>query len=331
MKFEELLEMETYGAFDDYVTVNEAKSSGLIPEDYNNIFKDKCNCGSDMIINSNLAQLQCCDPRCYIKLGHMLSELFSRFGCKNLGPATCLSIMYSYRNELEKFSHIEIIGLENVPYCLPDGKVNDYITAIQLIHSKRFTLSELVGKLGIPELESSTNKIFEGFSTIGELCEDFQSNGGAGAIPGFLMQRGIQDKKVWFYMRTFFWDIVKACVVLSDVLRPLAYKEVEIVITGNVSPYGYKSTKSEFIEMLNTEGTLPNGQRLFGFKSSSAIMSVDIVVADYPSGNRKYTKAKEREEVEGKVIYTSTELLEYIKEQVKPYINSVKEDIDDKS
>lgn len=330
MKFEELLEMDTYGAFDDYVTVKEAKSSGLIPEDYNNIFEDKCSCGSERIISKNLAHLECCNPRCYIKLGYMLSELFSRFGCLNMGPATCLSIMYGYRNDLEKPSHVEILGLNEVPYVIDNGRVDDYIRAIEVIRSKRLTLPELVGHLGIPKIDKIANKIFQGYSTIGELCEELDNNGGFKAMPAFLLQRGIEDRKVWFYMRHFFWDMIKACVILGDVLRPLAFNEIQIVITGSVSPYGNKATKNEFIDLLNDAGTLPNGQRLLGFKNSSAIASVPIVVADYPSGNRKYVKAKEREEYEGKVVYTSTELMEWIKSQIEPYVTQIEEGKDDK-
>lgn len=329
MKFEELLAMETYGAFEDFRTVEEAKKLGWIPKAYHEVFIEKCSCGSERIINESLTQLECCDPRCYIKMGHTLSQMFINFGCSNMGPSICKSIMYMNKSDLKYGSPIEVLGLNYIPYGITSGKAQYYIDAIEHIKKVKLTLPELISKLAIPKLGETAHKIFKGYSTIDEFCAELSAKGGAKSIRSMLTQKGIEDRRVWFYMRHYLVDILIACDLLRDVLRPLAYQEFKIVVTGSVAPRGKTLSRTEFIELLNEKGTLPNGKRLVGFKVSGALKSAPFIVADYASNTPKYRAAKEREETEGKVMYTSTELLEWVEGVVKPYADQLKEESND--
>lgn len=329
MKFEELLNMETYGAFSEFKTVSEAKEIGWIPEAYHEVFIEKCTCGSERIINESLTQLECCDPRCYIKMGHTLSQMFINFGCSNMGPSICKTIMYMNKSELKYSSPVEILGLKYIPYGITSGKAQYYIDAVKRMRGVKLTLPELISKLAIPKLGETAHKIFRGYSSIDEFCEELSSKGGAKSIPAMLTQKGIEDRRVWFYMRHYLVDILIACDLLSEVIRPLAYQEFKIVVTGSVAPKGKTLSRSEFIELLNEVGTLPNGKRLVGFKESTALKSAPFIVADYASNTPKFRAAKEREETEGKVLYTSTELLEWLEGVVKPYVDQLKEESND--
>ena len=116
MIYDEFKKLDEYNAFAEFISVSQAKSSGIIPESFHNIFQDKCKCGSDFIISENLTQLQCCDPRCKIKMGHTLADILARFDCKNLGPATCLSIMSECYDKLKYKSPVEVLMMDIKDY-----------------------------------------------------------------------------------------------------------------------------------------------------------------------------------------------------------------------
>lgn len=100
MLFDEVLKLdEKFSAFKDWMTVFQAKKEGIIPTNFHEYFEDDCQCGSENIINRDLTQLMCCNPKCKIKQGFALAEMFHRFGIKGLGSATCSSI-YSDRKSV---------------------------------------------------------------------------------------------------------------------------------------------------------------------------------------------------------------------------------------
>ena len=147
MEFIDLKKIDKFGAFNKFKSVEEAKRVEWIPKEYHNIFPQKCECGSEMIINEELTQLQCCNPRCYIKLGWMLYEMFSRFGCKNVGPATCKSVMKELikKKQLKYSSHIEVLSLNpaHYPLSVSGAKSYDFERAIVTILSSKLTLAQI--------------------------------------------------------------------------------------------------------------------------------------------------------------------------------------------
>ena len=54
MTFEEMKkDHDHYDAYKDWVSVAEAKKTGLIPKKYHKYFPDTCDCGSENIIKNN--------------------------------------------------------------------------------------------------------------------------------------------------------------------------------------------------------------------------------------------------------------------------------------
>ncbi|GAA0101596.1 hypothetical protein UT300012_23110 [Paraclostridium bifermentans] len=317
--FEELLATETFGAFDDFVSVKVAKERGLIPPPYHNIFKDTCECGSEMIIRDKLTRVQCCNPRCYIKLGYALDELFTRFGCKDLGPATCISAMKGVINKLEIPSHVEILGLEEdqLPLTFLNYKYNEFMVAKELIFSKAYSISELVPKLALPTLDKTAASIFAKYNDAVEFIEDFQSYE---KFSTFMYEHGVADKWKIYCMRTYAIDILKGQMIFNDNFREKPMKEIELVITGYISPNGKSMTKDEYVEYLNTIGIDKHGVRRYGFRRSEAVESVHHIIADAPSGYKKYRRAVERG-----VLISSTDFLNQLKELMVEY-NGVDEE-----
>ena len=308
MTFQELLATETFGAFDDFVSVKVAKERGLIPPPYHNIFKDECECGSEMIIRDTLTRVQCCNPRCYIKLGYALAELFSRFGCKDLGPASCISAMRGVIDKLEIPSHVEILGLEedDLPLTFLNYRYDQFMTAKELIFSRAYSISELVPKLALPSLDKNAGSIFAKYNDAVEFIEDFQSYE---KFSTFMYEHGVADKWLIYCMRTYAIDILKGQMIFNDNFREKPMKEIEVVITGHISPEGRSMPKDEYIEYLNTMGIDKNGVRRFGFRRSEAVESVQHIIADAPSGYRKYKRGVERG-----VLISSTDFLNRLKD-----------------
>ena len=107
---------DKYGAFYQYVTIRDAKEMGIIPKQYEEVFPDFCECGSENIIKKSLTQAMCCDPRCKVKLAYALSEMFSRFGVKGVGDETCKKMIYGIYDKLKYKSHLEVFLLEYADY-----------------------------------------------------------------------------------------------------------------------------------------------------------------------------------------------------------------------
>lgn len=314
MKFSELLKKETYGAFKDYVSMQEAKSSGTIPEDYHTIFSDTCVCRSEMIISKELTIVQCCNPRCYLKLGHMLDEMLTRFGVKGIGPTTCISSMKEMVSELDIPSHLELFQLDSsyLPGAIRNYKFGEFECAKSILFGRKYTLAELVPKLGLPGLGNKAQVIFEDYSSIVELEEVLDD------IPGFLATKGIYSEMVAYNLRTYLPDIILSQLIFLENMRNKSLQTIDIVMTGNLSPYNKGMPKNKFIESLNEAGTMSNGVSLFDFRSSSAVKSVPYIVSDYASGTSKYKIGKDRG-----VLITSTDLLNQVKELVKGAEESV--------
>lgn len=309
--FEELLDKETYGAFRDFEKVSNAKENGNIPPAYHNIFNDKCKCGSDMIITRNLTTVQCCNPRCYIKLGHMLNEMFTRFGIKGFGPATCISAMEQAVKYLEIPSHLELfsLGRFELPIAIQNYKLDDFEYAKQIMLSKQYTLADLVSKLGLPGLGEKAHAIFENYNDVLEVDEAIDK---ARGISRFLSDKGIYAPMMSYNLRTYMADIILAQMRFNEQIRMQAGQTVDIVMTGYLSPNGVSMSKDEYLDLLNRAGTTSDGIALYGFRKSSAVKSVPYVVADYPTTNRNYREGSARG-----VIISSTDLLNQVKELVK--------------
>lgn len=313
LTFEELLSKKTFGAFDEFVSVKEGKEMGIIPVSYHDIFSDKCECGSEMIIKKSLTRIQCCNPRCYIKLGYMLDELFTRFGCKDLGPATCISTMRALVDKLEIPSHIEVLGLptEKLPYAITHYKYGEFLYAKEQIFSKSYDLSELVPKLALPTLDKTASKIFSEYDDVVDFIEEFKEYEDFNI---YMLEHGIKDPWKIYCMHTYIIDILKAQMLFIDNLQERPLQEIDIVITGHVAPEGNPMTRDEFLGYLNALGVDTQGVRRFGFKQTGALESVQHIVADHPSSSRKYKRGQARG-----VLITSTDLVLRLKDLMKEF------------
>lgn len=263
MTFRELKDRDAFGAFRNYVTVKDAKTIGLIPEDFASYFEDNCSCGSERIISMNLKQMQCVDPKCPIKQALALHNMFSRFGCKGVGEEVCKQAYKGVTQMnarvvasggeplLKTSSYLEILLLHpnSFPMEFRTTVAGDtFILYRDYIVSKRLTFGELISQLGLPELETSAIKLFEGINSFEQLKDAIQSDG---SISAFCERRGFYDPMKKFWLSQCLEDIYVASVIFSQSIRQMGLQNESICITGSIYPNGNRMTKKAFVEYCN--------------------------------------------------------------------------------
>lgn len=321
MKFEELKELDAFNAFDEFTTVADAKALGIIPKAYHDIFKETCDCGSDFIVKTNLSTVQCCNPRCYIKLGYMLAETLGRFDVKGIGPETCLDLVKSKYHTLKYKSHVEFLAYTDadLPYWLNNARGDTYLSCLYNIRQHEYSIGDLSANLAIPAFDSTLKKLLKPYSSFDELVNAISE---AGGISNYLNSIGISDKQKAFYLKEFLPDLVLAEYLFAGNVRLKGMHTVNICITGYLSVEGRSMTKKAFVELLNLVSKAEDGTQLLEFNQTSAVESVPYIVADAPSTNSKYLRGKDRN-----VLITSTELLNEVRKVVGEYNDRQKENV----
>lgn len=316
MKFEEFKELDSINAYAEFMSVKDAKASGHIPPEYEDIFRDDCICGSDRMINTRLTTVMCVDPKCYIKMGYNLDNMLKKFGCKGLGPSTCVSICkFGKENGIFKVpSHIEILHSFQRFEHLLGAKYQDLRHAVGTIQSTPLKFYQMIQYLCIPDYDTSCKDLFGDVSNFDDLMNKINSS----SVIDFLYHRGVKDTKKAIHLYLSLRDIrAFELMFVGEYTKP-AIKHVNICITGVVAPEGVSMTRKEFLNYCNSISVI-DGTPLFDITANSAKMSNSYVIADHPSGSDKYSKAVYRERANPgvKIIYTSTEFVELIKSEVE--------------
>lgn len=298
-------------AYEEFMSIKEAKEKGLLPVDYHNYFKDRCECGCEFIIKNNLTTVQCCNPRCFIKSAYRLSNLLENFGLKGVASRTCESIILSYSDVGLDISHIQafVLSLFRHPDALlGTAKLDVYKSNVTEMLERKYTFSELLSKLALPDFGTRSDKIFEGIQGIDDLLNKVKE---VGSYSAFFARRGVYDEAKINSFQTYIGDIILLTSILEQNVRRQGLQHIAICITGSLAPNGIKTIKQAYIDMLNEASITKDGIQLFEFSMSSAVKSVPYIVADYKSNTSKYTEGLNRN-----VLISSTDLLNIVKRTV---------------
>lgn len=262
--FREMKEQyDKYNCFQDYVTIEHAKNIQLIPDSLARYIPNKCECGSENIITFNLKSAMCCDPKCPIKIPLRLHSLFTRFSCTGIGEATCIAAY----NQIQKFnkwlldngkesilktnSYVEILNLKRSEFPFEfsmSAAGSNFIDYCEYIRNKNLTFAEMIGKLGIPAIESNDQKLFRGINTFEQLRQAILADG---SVANFCENRGVHDKSVWFWLFNSLEDIFVAYQIFCKNVRIPGLTEMKLCITGRLSKVGYSITKSNYALLCN--------------------------------------------------------------------------------
>lgn len=298
-------------AYTDFISIKKAKETNLLPADYHDYFKDRCECGAEFIIKNNLTTVQCSNPRCYIKSAYRLSNLLENFGLKGIASRTCENIIKSYSDVGVDISHIEafVLSLFRPPDALMGtAKMSTYKSNIKEMLDRKYTFSELISKLALPDFGTRSDKIFEDVQGIDDLLAKVKD---AGSYSLFFARRGVYDESRINSFQTYIGDIILLTSILEQNVRKQGLQHISICITGSLAPNGIKTIKQAYVDMLNEASITKDGIQLFEFSMSSAVKSVPYIVADYKSNTSKYIEGLNRG-----VLISSTDLLNMVKRMV---------------
>lgn len=313
-------EYSNYMYLYDYITIKEAKATGLIPAEYvdpenpeGGIFPNYCLCGSENAISRNLKHARCCDPRCKIKVGLQLSKIFTDFGIKGVGDSICTTMVFRMWDDMKYKSPIEIIAMPFEKYpvdiqCSVAGQT--FRNACVEIKDTEMTFAEMVTHLSIEGIGSVSKKLFVGINSIEDLISAVEKQG---SLKDFCTIRGVYDRNVITNLYMSLQDILLAQQYFGLTLRNTGKVSIEIAITGRVYIKGCHLTKSDFVRLCNRVAVLEDGTQLFEVtQKSSATQSVSFVIADTPSNSAKYRIGKSRG-----ILKTGQEFLDYLQEEVR--------------
>lgn len=341
MEFHELLKEDPAGAFSNYITIAECKRQSLLPveerdpsislvlpPELHEDFDDRCKCGSEKIITKTLSSFMCCNPRCKFKVAHSLHKLFVNFDCKNIGERTCLNIVEYAEDVIPGVGHLRYLidGYANLPMDMYGSTISHFAAAVSKVRSRQLSFAEMVSKIAIPKFESTALSALSDIADTTELAHRIKEFGG---VKKFLNNKGIHDPMKIFYFREFLLDIAYAEDKVFKGVVPIGEVNVAVCITGELRLEGTRITKSAYIDLCNRVGMVTKDIRLFNVTKNDAVNTNEFVIADYPSSNRKYLDALEREQTEGtmvngvlvpkKILHTSEEFLQVLKGHVDHY------------
>ena len=337
MTFEEMRRKhDLYCGFSGFHTMAMAKASGFIPKELAEDFPNTCECGSDMIISFENTQPQCCDPKCRIRQGYCLAEMFQRFGYKGLGPQKCCRIVNDCWNKLERGSYVEILFLthEQMPMSLAGSDVEgDLLCARCAILSTPMTFATMVAKLGLPALDRAVcDKLFSNINSVEELVTEFTK---CKSEFTFCANRGVMDKRVVYWLHNSLVHIAFADQYFRRAFRKQGLTKLDVCITGSIFLNGSRITKENFLQLCNNASITSTGVQLLEITKNEAVKTNPYIIASSPSTNSKYLTAVNREKSaqilrdQGydvpKILLTPEEFLQKIKDMTQVWEAALEE------
>ena len=306
MTFSEFREKhDHYEAYTDWMTVHDAKASGLIPEAYHEYFPDCCECGSENIIRKNLKAVTCCNPKCYQKEALQMAEFFSRSNIERLGEGNCstlLMLFHDYDNKLVKMgkksifptgSFLDIFDVPEKDWPLTCGSAleHDFAVAVEKLRNDNITFPELISRLGIESLGSNALKLFNGISSARQLKEEIDN---ANGVRHFCYLRGVYAPEVINNVYESLIDIANAERLFHHSIRVQGLVPIDICITGSSVLKGTSLTKNHLISVLNQASIGATGVQYYEFHMCTALQSAPFILYTVPSSTAKFRAGEAR-------------------------------------
>lgn len=319
-----------FGAYSGWESIQGAKLMGDIPEQYWDVFADRCECGSENIIAPNLKREMCCDPRCCIKEAYKLAEMFSRFGVLGLGYANCNTVYTSLKKydkalkddgneglfQYHTYTEVLMVPWEKYPVGIKELSIGwDFFAACHSVRNTPKTFAQLVGSLGLSSLGTNAEKIFDGINSFSELKDEIQKEG---SIQRFCAIRGVHSPEIILDIANSLEDIAVAEFACSASLKKSGLNKMSVCITGRVVCNGQSMTKEQFIRNCNNLCIDSNGVPMLEIKNVSGAGTVPFVLYTTPSGTEKYNTGRSRgktydEYGEHAVLMTVSEFYNWLK------------------
>ncbi len=175
----------------DFLTVEEAMLSGLIPDSYHSLFEnyktcDDIHCKAPLIINKNRTVMKCSNPNCAKILVSRVLKVYNRFGIMNFGP----------RNA---YDWVTTSGIKTVPEAIVRAP-NSIKPAIQVWMASYHSAGEILEMLAIPGIGTKSHKMLQGINNLQYFQQAIEYYG----VQRVMLKCGLQGQLRWEW-----WEALK--------------------------------------------------------------------------------------------------------------------------
>ena len=289
------------------ITREEVEVNELMDEDVLMYIPDTCpECGGEIEFTDTLKQIYCTNSRCPSKIAARLESMAKAMKADGWGESTCLAVV----NNFGMKSPYQVFLLKDQTQCEGVSAFNKKIASICDSSKRRLKLWEIVRLGGIPDIETTAFKIFDGFDTMEEAFEQIEKL----QVPFIAERLGLKNADNSVMAVSIFNTLMeyKSELIFAqsqfDVYSPKGEKIV-FVITGGVN--GFRN-KSEFIQYINSRY---NG-KIDAVLLNSVSASVDYLIADGDRESNKYKAASKIIAKGGKIqIVSSDDIIDILDER----------------
>lgn len=266
------------------ISFNEVIENRLLSKEVINCIPEVCECGAEIHFTDSLRQIYCSNQRCVYKIAARLESMAKAMKVDGFGESSCQTICRTFK----LISPYQVFLLEK---AVESGKTCDVpafekkVAAICDRSVRKVSLWEVVRLAGIPSIETTAYKIFDGYNSIAEAYNDIE----AGQVPFIAEKLGLKNADSGVMAVNIYNTLInyKDELIFGetqfDIYKPTG-ETIYIAITGGV--YGFRN-KSEFIKYINDRYSGKINAMLMG----SVTSSIDILIADGDTTSNKYKTA----------------------------------------
>lgn len=289
------------------ITREAVEMNELIDEEVLLYIPETCpECGGEIEFTDTLKQIYCSNSRCPSKIAARLESMAKAMKADGWGESTCLAVV----NNFGMKSPYQVFLLEGQTQCEGVSAFNKKVASICDSSKRRLKLWEVVRLGGIPDIETTAFKIFDGFDTIDEAYEKIEEL----QVPFIADRLGLKNADNSVMAVSIFNTLMEYKSELQfaetqfDIYSPKGEKLV-FVITGGVN--GFRN-KSEFIQYINSRYS----GKIDAVLLNSVSSSVDYLIADGDRESNKYKAASKIIAKGGKIqIVSSEDILDILDER----------------
>lgn len=225
-----------------------------LPKDFVDCLLAECpSCGALTAINESLTHLRCSNPRCKDKIIMRIKAICDELGILGFGEST----IEKYVDYYKIINPLKIFQLE------PGDPLGEDVSMVvsekileQLVKKKDFQLWEYVKIANLPNIQTSSRDIFQGYSTLEEAYADIKEGG-----VSFIQKKigvscdnelSIRAAKIYESLIEFEEDLLE-CVGDVNIINLEESGIVEISVVCSDQVGGGFAKKKDFYEYVNTK------------------------------------------------------------------------------
>lgn len=293
------------------ITREQVEVNELISEEILDYIPETCSeCGSPIEFTDTLKQIYCPNSKCPCKIAARLESMAKAMKADGWGESTCLSVVKHFKM-ISPYQIFLLDGKTGVT-CPEVSAFDKKIKSICDKDKRKLKLWEVVRIGGIPDIETTAFKIFDGFKTMEEAYEQLEKH----QVPFIAERLGLKNADSSVMAVSIFNTLMqyKEELLFAQTKFELYAPEGEklvFVITGGVN--GFKN-KSEFIQYVNdryagkVDATLLN----------SVSANVDYLISDGDRESNKFKAASRIIAKGGKIkIVSSDNILDILDERFR--------------